>query len=126
MAQAWMVRSGEQQKFLDSLVEKYRHHFRSVVDIEEGQKLTKNFLIGILKGFEGEGAVPAFALWSWLDHQLRNFARAPEEYEALKWRFFMKVAENLGRDAEYSLTRLEVLAPQKIFEAPSATAEVDV
>lgn len=139
MAEAWMVRGGQQQRLIESLVRKFYDMIEMATEAIETNspeeferrvgdlrhRLTNQLLIKFLGGPE-----PSFesvtTLFDRIQTDIHQFARAPEEKAVLLHRFFLEVFKTMSSEHESTLSRLEFLDPQKIFHSPSAMAEVNI
>ncbi|MDP4001554.1 MAG: hypothetical protein Q8P69_00695 [bacterium] len=145
MPEAWMVRSGQRQRFIESLVKKFHDKVDQLTEAinastsEEFESkvadlrrwFTRDLLVamiishGNLRELLGSNlSISDFLVQ--IQRDTREFARAPEEVSVLLHRFFMEVFKTLSNERESALSRLEFTDPQKIFHAPSAMTEVEI
>ncbi len=132
MAQAWMVRSGQQQRLIEKLVRK----FREMADRYEDQvghgrtSFVCSFLAAYFRTISSPGTIGPVneeSTWSSFRRSIHEFSRMPEEEYVLCWRLFKEIAKwELGNPLEHALSRVEHTHPQQLFGASSSTDEVDL
>ena len=140
MREAWAVRKGEQERFIEELIQKFWKKADELTDSidekspevleqkikEKRESFTRGFLLAMLGGnpLWFEGLTASFFQREILE-SIRGFSRTPEEAEVIKWRFILEVAERTFlQDSENTLRDLERKDPEKIFHASSAMTKV--
>ena len=139
MADAFMVRGSQRQKFQDEL-------HRLIYDLEEkyddwaNNRVKAYFYLTYLIGqyLVGELATALAALPSPTKYEsvardtlvivierCRSFSRATEEQRYMLAEFMMWLTESALHPEQASLVRKEITDPQTIFHAHSATSDVD-
>jgi hypothetical protein len=140
MAQAWMVRSLQQRRFIKKMVGEFHAWVDTVSDsmvrelaAKNAANLTKLLLLQMIAGkkvsFSGmkeEDEEESWGFWQEVQEHIRKFSRAQEEEVVLSWRFFREIVNFLTSIYESDLSRLEHTDPQKIFRASSSTVEVEL
>lgn len=146
MTEAWMVRSGQQQRFIENLIRQFHDEVEKLIDelddldfeelerksVEVRDVFTRNLLIEILlypnsQSDDGLFSNRAKKFWHEIvGARIKEFSRAPEETKVLAWRFFIEVAKSSSNKFESALSRLEHMNPQKLFHASSAMSEVEI
>ena len=133
MTEAWMIRSGERQRFLETLeknfydmadnknpsgkstdpfyllaarkiIEELAEHLRNRLDVKQGNAVDL-FLMNAYK-------------------EVAAFARSPEEENALLARFVEELFKTGVSSFQRALSEQERINPELIFHAPSAMTKV--
>lgn len=125
---AWMVRSGERQKLLESLKKMTREHAE-----KRGRRMDFDLSRICLTYIEhhGETHVPhnvSTDAWKFFYETImlavEEFARAHEERDAMICDFYEWLTQSVTREYHAALTRKEIAHPRIIFHASSGAQEI--
>ncbi len=146
MAQAWMVRAGQQQRLIEGLVNKFYDTLKNLDDLIETKDITLEEAYERSEAMRHEFTqilllqLVAGHKLSWgsrfiqkkvekfiekISKEIKDFSRVKEEETALGWRFLLEISKIRANQCEQALQRLELKDPPKIFHALSATDEVE-
>lgn len=136
MTEAWMVRSGDQQQFIERL-------HRGVQDEAEESTRYTFFLLGFgikllneLSSLLAKEGIPKEELPTIVQRidqlmvrlrpEITQFARVPSEEPYLLWRLFEALSNSIAARSSGDYQREQMENPQAVFGAPSAMAEIDL
>lgn len=133
MAQAWQVRSFEQQEFVRMIADEVRERAEASDSYE---LFVTRFLVALLSNIgaehpDGHSAFPVIVIPSMeillarFRYRINQFAKVSSEKPYLWLMLFRELEPAFASWAERDYLRDQIMRPQEVFGAPSATAEVD-
>ncbi len=138
MPDAWMVRGSQRQELQEKIHRMiYKQEDKSQVWDEHREKaqavlcreITALLLTGEISKGKPEHPYEVEArnfLVGKILPEYSRFARAPEEYKSLLSELALWLLETALREFPAGLLHVEVMSPETIFKAPSATSHVEI
>lgn len=136
--EAWVKRAGERRQLLEELVRRV-HQREDELQEAEQPRFRFGLLLVLLDRLRGTRLDTPFTVLVWknfatakvffdreITPRITEFSRAKEETNALLAEFFSRLFESEKIHFQSALSKLEERDPQRILQAPSAMAEVEL